>query len=95
MSEAKIKLTRTMLEKYIIDANVSVVAWARAEWGVEYEVLRLNNRHVVACAVLNGEERMITAVTFYVTRRGDKRLSIAKIGSFAKAGDEIVLTKIK
>tara|TARA_R100000544_G_scaffold36869_1_gene26152 strand:- start:208 stop:462 length:255 start_codon:yes stop_codon:yes gene_type:complete len=84
-----------MLEKYIIDANVSVVAWARAEWGVEYEVLRLNNRHVVACAVLNGEEKMITAVTFYVTRRGDKRLSIAKIGSFAKAGDEIVLTKIK
>ena len=95
MSEAKIKLTRTMLEKYIIDANVSVVAWAREEWGVEYEVLRLNNRHVVACAVLNGEEKMITAVTFYVTRRGDKRLSIAKIGSFAKAGDEIVLTKIK
>jgi len=95
MSEAKIKLTRTMLEKYIIDANVSVVAWARAEWGVEYEVLRLNNRHVVACAVLNGEEKMITAVTFYVTRRGDKRLSIARIGSFAKAGDEIVLTKIK
>tara|TARA_Y100000385_G_scaffold82817_2_gene84832 strand:+ start:3552 stop:3839 length:288 start_codon:yes stop_codon:yes gene_type:complete len=95
MSEARIKLTRTMLEKYIIDANVSVVAWARAEWGVEYEVLRLNNRHVVACAVLNGEEKMITAVTFYVTRRGDKRLSIAKIGSFAKAGDEILLTKIK
>ena len=95
MSEAKIKLTRTMLEKYIIDTNVSVVAWARAEWGVEYEVLRLNNRHVVACAVLNGEEKMITAVTFYVTKRGDKRLSIAKIGSFAKAGDEIVLTKIK
>ena len=95
MSEAKIKLTRTMLDKYIIDANVSVVAWARAEWGVEYEVLRLNNRPVVACAVLNGEEKMITAVTFYVTRRGDKRLSIARIGSFAKAGDEIVLTKIK
>ena len=95
MSEAKITLTRTMLDKYIIDANVSVVAWARAEWGVEYEVLRLNNRHVVACAVLNGEEKMITAVTFYVTRRGDKRLSIARIGSFAKAGDEIVLTKIK
>lgn len=95
MSEAKIKLTRTMLEKYIIDANVSVVAWARAEWGVEYEALSANNKHVVACVVTNGEEKMITAVTFYVTKRGDKRLSIAKISSFAKAGDEIVLTKIK
>ncbi len=95
MSEAKIKLTRTMLDKYIIDANVSVVAWARAEWGVEYEALSANNKHVVACVVTNGEENMVTKVTFYVTKRGDKRLSIAKIGSFAKAGDEIVLTKIK
>ena len=85
MSEAKIKLTRTMLDKYIIDANASVVALALAAWGVEF---------LADVEVVGGETRR-TWLRFYCTKRGDKRLSIAKIGSFAVAGDEIRITKPK
>ena len=97
MSEAKIKLTRTMLDKYIIDANASVVALALAAWGVDYSKIvgsGVKFEFLADVEVVGGEGRR-TWLRFYCTKRGDKRLSIAKIGSFAKAGDEIRITKPK
>ena len=94
--EAKIKLTKTMLNKSIIDANKSVREFLEQELDYAYEKLEADVsdgkyygkywRHAVY------EDDTPTIVTFYKSKtRGDKRISIKNLRKFAEEGDTVKL----
>lgn len=83
-----LSLTKTMLDKAIIDANASVRQLARL-FGVDYDELQAGERVQVPSML---EDKTEATVTFYKTARGDRRISIQKIKQIAKAGDTLSLT---
>ena len=87
-STAKLKLTKTMLNKYTIDANASIRQLARL-FDVDYDELMPSEKVKVPSLLCNGAE---ATVTFYKTARGDRRISIQKIKEIAGAGDTLDLT---
>ena len=97
--EAKIKLTKTMLDKSIIDANKSVQEFLMEEFGVDYnhtffgeinEITKKRNKLRIKGYYTDDTECI---VTFYRTgTRGDKRISIQKLKKYADAGDEVCLS---
>jgi len=94
-STAKLKVTKTMLDKCIIDANASIRQLARL-FGVDYDELKPlskwrndSEKVKVPSLLCNGTE---ATVTFYKTARGDRRISIQKIKEIAGAGDTLELT---
>ena len=85
---AKLTLTKTMLEKAIIDANVSVRQFGRL-FGVVYEDMAAGDRVKLEAEFLDGSR---TTLSFYKTRnRGDRRFSIRGIKKQAEIGDTIAL----
>ena len=85
---AKLTLTKTMLEKAIIDANSSVRQFGRL-FGVVYEDMNAGNRVQLEAEFLDGSR---TTLSFYKTRnRGDRRFSIRGIKKQAEIGDTIAL----
>jgi hypothetical protein len=85
---AKLVLTKTMLEKAIIDANASVRQFGRL-FGVVYEDMKAGNREQLEAEFLDGSR---TTLSFYKTRnRGDRRFSIRGIKKQAEIGDTIAL----
>ena len=81
-----IRYTKTMRDKYTIDANQGVLS--------EFEV----NSFPTTITVDIFDEKKIderakdvgtTTVRFYKTKRGDKRMSIKNIKKFAKVGEYI------
>ena len=103
MMEAKIKLTKTMLEKCIIDANKSVREFLDHDFGMSYDdpfftkewydtdaEHTVRNAFFVVGEYADGTE---ADVKFYRSaKRGDKRISIQKLKQFAEVGDEVILT---
>jgi hypothetical protein len=101
--EAKIKLTKTMLNKSIIDANKSVQQFLDHDFGMNYddkfftytyfnsETERFErNAFFIVGEYADGTE---ADVRFYRSAtRGDKRISIQKLKQYAEAGDEVILT---
>ena len=101
--EAKIKLTKTMLDKCIIDANKSVREFLDHDFGMNYddkffteewwdvERQKTERAHfIVVGEYADGTE---ADVKFYRSiKRGDKRISIQKLKQYAEAGDEVILT---
>ena len=99
--EAKIKLTKTMLDKSIIDANKSVQhllsefvthGFDDPVFERRYDTIRGSVRGRIR---ITGEyadgERVI--VRFYKSdKRGDKRVSIQNLKQYAEAGDTVILT---
>ena len=83
-----LSLTKTMLDKSIIDANASVRQLARL-FGVDYDELQAGERVQVPSIL---EDKTEATVTFYKTARGDRRISIQKIKQIANAGDTLNLT---
>ena len=81
-------LTRTMLEKSIIDANESIRRLAKL-FHVDYDELKAGERRKIPALFSTGTE---SAVTFYRTARGDRRISIQKINKEASAGNTLNLT---
>ena len=85
MMEAKIKLTKTMLDKSIIDANKSVREFLEQELDYSYDKLEADVSdgkyyHNYWCNALY-EDDTPTIVTFYKSRtRGDRRISIKNSG---------------
>ena len=96
MMEAKIKLTKTMLDKSIIDANKSVREFLEQELDYSYDELDADVSdgkyyHNYWCNALY-EDDTPTIVTFYKSRtRGDKRISIKNLRKFAEEGDTVKL----
>jgi len=96
MMEAKIKLTKTMLDKSIIDANKSVREFLEQELDYTYDKLEADVSdgkyyHNYWCNALY-EDDTPTIVTFYKSRtRGDRRISIKNLRKFAQEGDTVKL----
>lgn len=94
--EAKIKLTKTMLDKSIIDANKSVREFLEQELDYTYDKLEADVSdgkyyHNYWCNALY-EDDTPTIVTFYKSRtRGDRRISIKNLRKFAQEGDTVKL----
>jgi len=102
MTDARIKLTNTMLDKSIIDANKTVQSFLLEDFGMDYtdkfftEVVFNaekdkweRNKFTVIGEYIDGEEANIT---FYRSgKRGDKRISIQKLRQYADAGNEVRL----
>lgn len=99
---ATIKLTKTMLDKSIIDANKSVQLMLDRDFDMPfdcefYTTSFLNedgkivrNKFIITGTYPDGNEANIT---FYRTgTRGDKRISIQHIKKYAGAGDIVTLT---
>ena len=103
MVEAKIKLTKTMLDKSIIDANKTVCEFLDHDFGMNYNdrffteewydterERTMRNAFLVVGEYADGTEG---DVKFYRSaKRGDKRISIQKLKQYAEAGDEVILT---
>ena len=101
--EATIKLTKTMLDKSIIDANKTVQQFIVDDFEMSYDdpyfVQQWYNektqRYERGKLTVTGEyadgERV--DVRFYRSgKRADKRISIQKLKQYAEAGDEVILT---
>jgi len=87
--EAKIKLTKTMLDKSIIDANKSVQQFLTEELLCKYDELDAGDKMPVPSVY---EDDTPTTVTFYKAKgRGDKRISIKNLRKFAQEGDTVKL----
>ena len=101
--EAKIKLTKTMLDKSIIDANKSVRDFLDNDFGMNYDdpfftkewydieaERTMRNAFFVVGEYIDGTEANIK---FYRSaKRGDKRISIQKLKQYADAGDIVRLS---
>ena len=93
--EAKIKLTKTMLNKSIIDANKSVREFLEKELDYAYDKLEadVDGKYYSKywCHALY-EDDTPTIVTFYKSQtRGDRRISIKNLRKFAEEGDTVKL----
>ena len=102
MTDAKIKLTNTMLDKSIIDANKTVQSFLLEDFGMDYsdkffteqfynsEKDRFERKKfTVKGEYIDGTE---ADITFYRSgKRGDKRISIQKLRQYADAGNEVRL----
>ena len=100
---AKIKLTKTMLDKSIIDANKTVQSFLYEDFGMDYtdkffteqfynaEKDRFERKKfTIIGEYIDGTE---ADITFYRSgKRGDKRISIQKLKQYADAGDEVRLS---
>ena len=101
--EAKIKLTKTMLNKSIIDANKTVQQFLTEDFEMSYDdpyfvqqwynekTQRFERGKLTVTGEYADGERV--DVRFYRSgSRADKRISIQKLKQYAEAGDTIVLT---
>ena len=86
---ATLTLTRTMVEKHIIDANASIRGFAKL-LGIDYADMVPGQKLTVDAEFTNGSS---TTLAFYRTNnRGDRRFSIKGIKANAEIGDTIALT---
>ena len=85
-----IKLTPTMLNKSIIDANKTVIALA-ASIGVDFNALQAGEKITIEGRYdIDGQA---CSVSFYRTKaRGDKRFSISGLKKRAAVGDCVAIT---
>ena len=82
-------LTATMLNKAIIDANVSIRGFAKL-LGIDYEQMQPGEKHFVEGEFTDGTP---TVLSFYRTaNRGDRRFSVRGIKKQCEAGDTVALT---
>ena len=85
--EARIKLTKRMLTKSIMDANKSVQALADE---IDYSYNQIANGDKVIVNALY-EDDTPTEVRLYRRPRGDKLLSVKNLRKFASEGDTLGL----
>ena len=101
--EATIKLTKTMLDKSIIDANKTVQKFIVDDFEMSYDdpyfvqqwynekTQRYERGKLTVTGEYSDGERV--DVRFYRSgKRADKRISIQKLKQYAEAGDEVILT---
>ena len=83
MTIPHIKLTDTMLNKYIIDAVQAVIK----QMGIEPDQWEEPIYRTAEWMFPIVEE--IVNIKFYMTARGDKRMSIPKLRKYAEVGDYV------
>jgi len=86
--EAKIKLTKTMLDKHIIDANTSVREFVKSQ-DVFFDDMLSGSWHSFQAEFEDGTR---TFIKCYRTKnaRADRRISIKGIKTQAEVGDVVV-----
>ena len=84
-----IKLTSTMLNKAIIDANKSVREFAKL-CGVDFAEMECGEKHSIEAVFSDKSE---TVINLYRANyiRGDRRISIKGIKSHAGIGDTVTI----
>ena len=89
--EAQIKLTKTMLDKAIIDANNSVREFVKS-YGVDFNKMKSGDRATLEAKFIDGTE---TVINLYRTNnaRGDRRISIKGLKAQAEIGNVVSLSK--
>jgi len=88
---ATIKLTKTMIDKHIIDANASVRKFSRL-YDVDYDAMTNGDKVSIDAQYEDGTP---CKVNFYRTQsRSDRRVSISGIKKQANVGDTIAITLI-
>lgn len=86
---AELHLTKTMLDKHIIDANASIRNFARV-FDIDMDKMKAGEKFEINATYLDGTE---TVLNFYRSKtRGDKRFSCKGIKSRVSAGDTLALT---
>ncbi len=104
--EAKIKLTKTMLDKCIIDANKTVQSFLLEDFGMDYTDKFFTeqfynadkdrferNKFTIIGEYIDGTE---SDITFYRSgKRGEKRSSIQKLKQYAEAGDIVLTSNVR
>jgi hypothetical protein len=85
---AEIKLTKTMLDKAIIDANNSVREFVKT-YGVDFSKMKSGDRATLEAKFVDGTE---TVINLYRTNnaRGDRRISIKGIKAQAEVGNTVI-----
>ena len=91
MQNATIKITQRMLNKSIIDANKSVVAFAKEHLTTDYDMIENGQKATFTGFFTDDFRSQETQVRLYRRPRGDKLLSIKHLSKWAKAGDTVVL----
>jgi len=82
----QLRLTNTMLNKSIIDANTSIRRFAKL-FGIDFETMVNGEKHKLMAYY---EDDTIGTLSFYKTvNRGDRRLSISGIKKKAQINDLI------
>ena len=90
MGFAQIRLSKTMLDKSIIDANKSVRDLA-LNFGIDFYKIKNGDKYEVLARFDDINQESV--VRFYKTiNRGDRRVSIKNIKNFAEIGDLIALS---
>lgn len=88
---ATIKLTKTMLDKHIIDANQSVRKFSRL-FNCDYDSMTNGDKLSINAQY---EDGTLCKINFYRTQaRSDRRVSISGIKKQANVGDTIAITLI-
>jgi len=90
--EAKIKLTKTMLDKSIIDANKTVQQFLTEDFGMSYDDTFFVERGKLEIFGEYADGERVDVRFYRSGKRGDKRISIQKLKQYAEAGDEVILT---
>ena len=90
MGFAQIRLSKTMLDKSIIDANKSVRDLA-LNFGIDFDKMKNGDKYEVLARFDDTNQESV--VRFYKTiNRGDRRVSIKGIKQYASIGDLIALS---
>ena len=82
----QLRLTNTMLNKAIIDANTSIRRFAKL-FGIDFDTMVNGEKHKLLAYY---EDDTVCTISFYKTvNRGDRRLSISNIKKKAEINDLI------
>lgn len=88
--QASIKITQRMLNKSIIDANKSVVAFAKWYLPIDYDHIENGQKVTYRGFFTDDFTTQHSEIRLYKRPRGDKLLSIKHLSKWAKAGDTVV-----
>ena len=94
--KARIKITQRMLNKSIIDANKSVVAFVRDCYPtLGYDFIDNGGKNTLLAYYDDGHQYTPTSIRLYRRPRGDKLLSVQGLTKRADAGNVMTFTHDK
>jgi len=90
---ALFKVTKTMLDKSIMDANKEICRFLSEHDFLDYDILAMTEKVYLPCKLQAnvGSDYKPSKISCYKTNRGDKRIWIKGLKDIAKAGDKLNL----
>ena len=94
--KARINITQRMLNKSIIDANKSVVAFVRNCYPtLGYDFIENGGKNTLLAYYDDGHQYTSTSIRLYRRPRGDKLLSVQGLTKRAKASDVMTFEHVQ